>query len=585
MSQFSRQFMTADAQTANPDRWYYNAVLSNPSTGDTTEVVGRYIEQRTVPLLDDCSGYYVSLARMSVIGATASLPVLVPPVSAPPPAGTDMITTQYAVGLRWTFYDADTSSVLGYSELMTDYLQIPSLYPTSPRTDPQGKFYWVNSAKHIEQAINSSIQRLAAKQQVTGVAVPNSPWTISMPVGKVNTTAYPFADATMPYYVTLDKDTYRVTVHSPYPYKTNTLTAGDSNYNYVYTTGVTVSNFSPAPVVEGRLTLFFNDKLMEIMPIECYPATATRGVGEPSVSFTVGSLVLNGGGAYGTVTIPIPSGTWAVDDLMTYLTYQARTSVFNNGNPAPITPFKITYNSSAKTFTMTWALTAGTNSISWTSTGAGSVALSMGYTNTSGSATGTLTYTSASQIVDVGTANPWLYSTKPWYTSPQLSSTGQNYYPVLTEAEAADYVGPPSGSAYNPSTTVCQWEATFEQEFDNTSAWSPYTGLAITSNMIPAMEEALGINITPNNNAVQSAAATTNNIIFDLDLTQDMIHQIQTGIAFTPALFRYAKLKSAPLTGIDLNFYLRRKDGTYVPWNITNGGTINVKLMFCKTPY
>lgn len=134
----------------------------------------------------------------------------------------------------------------------------------------------------------------------------------------------------------------------------------------------------------------------------------------------------------------------------------------------------------------------------------------------------------------------------------------------------------------NEFITALQWS----QELTAQSSWSVYTGLAVTSNSIPAFEELSGMNrLNQNGNDSTSASSNSVNILFDLDLGQDQLHQIQSGVTFAPNIFRYAQLKGGPLNSIDLQLLLRKKDGTFTPWIMDSGGTINVKLLFTKSPY
>lgn len=125
----------------------------------------------------------------------------------------------------------------------------------------------------------------------------------------------------------------------------------------------------------------------------------------------------------------------------------------------------------------------------------------------------------------------------------------------------------------------------WQQEFSSSSSWAVYTGMAITSNTIPAYEEAYGVNSIEDENTITTAGASMSNIIFDLDLSQDEIHQIQQGVSFVPSMYRYAKLRRGAIQNIDLNLFLRTSDGKFVPWVIDSGGTVSIKFMFTKTPY
>jgi hypothetical protein len=149
------------------------------------------------------------------------------------------------------------------------------------------------------------------------------------------------------------------------------------------------------------------------------------------------------------------------------------------------------------------------------------------------------------------------------------------------------------GDVYSPSTeadgpfVMDVSSFTWTQEYGVTGTWSPITGIAITSSYIPVYEEAYGLNsLDPTTGTVEpNSGKATSNIIFDIDLMQDGAHAIQSGVLFLPNTFRWAKCRPGALQNVDLRLLLRKRDGTFVPWILDNGGTVNIKLMFCKQPY
>jgi hypothetical protein len=182
--------------------------------------------------------------------------------------------------------------------------------------------------------------------------------------------------------------------------------------------------------------------------------------------------------------------------------------------------------------------------------------------------------------------------TRVFGTAP---TTVNGFYPLNVTQDVVDiYVQAPTNSlnfTHAPGGgggggSAYQSEVEIWQEYEATSAWSVYTGMTITSSMICAYAEAGGTNSIASINSIQSPGVADVNILFDFDLTQDTLHQIQRGIGYVPNVFRYSKLRGGQaLTGIDLYFYLRTRDGRYVPWMVTNGGTISAKFMFTKKPH
>lgn len=445
---------------SGPDRWYYNATLCNPSSGDTPDVLARYTETRTVPLLDDCSNYYVALARMSVVGSLNYLPVLRPPVDvAASIASAGSVVTQYKVGLRYTLYAVAAPTVpIAYTDIIVRPVVLPSNYPTSSPTSEDSKYYWVDTAQQVVNGINRALIACASNTaNVPLTWVPPAP-----PVGPTTgingvqiSGLFSLYSMPSPVYTTFDKASYRLHLHSACnPLATPVPNPNPPDKSTLYNCTVSINNILAQYLC--RVNVMFNDKLLELMPMEVYSAVQTT--------------------------------------LATYV-----------------------------------------------------------------------------------------YPTYAWQTAPQQSGTDVMYPLCLESITADDYVPSTAAStSYNPGNVA---EYVHEQEYDSTSNWSVFTGMAITSNIIPAYEEAFGNNSIGPDGTSPNANTNTSNIIFDLDLTQDQIHQIQTGIAFVPPVFRWAKLKNAPLNGIDFSIFLRTKDGRFVPWYMTNGGTVSMKLVFSTAPY
>lgn len=448
-----------------PDRWYYNATISNPQTGDTDPVIGRFSEQRTVPLMTSCAGYYVALARLSIIGSTGNLPILIPPVSQLTNDG--IIHTDYYVSVRWTFRTS-TGVAYAYADSGPVALDIPSKYADQSGLAAEGPYYWVDSADSIVTALNVAISQ-AAKQvnlpiNVVGTGPALGPTTGATPV-YTNSTFYHGStttgrDTTVMWYATLDKDSYKIYLHAFGENDGATLPGTPSELPRP-------TPLSPGGSTQVTADLFFSDKLLELFPMETMAPYRTATA------------------AYWTV--PLNRAPW-VDY------YQYPVGTLSSPRAIPMYPLA-------------------------------------------------LARANADDVVEQPT-------------------TGMNFL-------------------FGTSSTV---EFVWAQEYESTSAWSPFTGLAITSSTIPAETEAVGINLS-DSYSIQPSGKATANIIFDIDLAQSTIHQLQQGVAFAPNTYRYAKLNDAPLYGVDFDLLLRTRSGLYVPWYITNGGSVSAKFMFLRNPY
>lgn len=551
----------APSPDGSPDRWYYNATLSNPTTGDVSETPARYSELRTVPMMSDTGPYFVCLARMSIIGSTANLPILLPPQLREPQTRAGYMLTDYWVGLRTIFYDDTgtiTSGPLGMTDTIVEPLVIPSLYPEEVDTgNPDSKFYWVDSAVQLVGSLNAAIQHMVNRQGVAITSFYPSALPASTPASFSVGSDF---EKKMPFYASLDKSSYKICIHGPTDYSTTNLPLG----------GAYAGN------ARCIVQLCFSDKLLELFPFDVYSPVPTRGITvydtpcAPSGVSIVAPVTLTPSSVYfnkshsvmftsivegqnmftitttgGATSIPvsIPSGRYSMAELMAVLNFASNSVGTQYGT---------------QVFTLDTQGRAIANIIG-TFTGAG-ILSAMGFSTSS--------ITGANNV-----------ASSPVQTLPFNKTVVM--YTLITDRAVGDVVDAVP-SPFNRTGTP---ELLYEQEYEATSAWSVYTGLAITSNMVPAYEESFGVNVVTTENNPANAGNSSSNIIFDVDLSQDQIHQIQAGMTFVPPVFRYAKLRSGVLNGVDLNLYLRTRDGRYVPWMITNGGTVNIKLMFTRDPF
>lgn len=555
-----------------PDRWYYNATLSNPATGDTPDVFARYNEQRTIPLLEDCSQYYVALSRMSITGAMNYLPVLLPPVDIAASKAAGAIVSQYGVGLRYTFYSADGVNALGHTNVVTTPVVIPTNYPSASRDDPESKFYWIDTAQQVVNGVNTAIQKCAQSTQ-------NVPITSSymLTITSANNTFYTNGIGASPYYI--------VQI-APGQYTPQQLAAAIQsawinalpNYPQGYTGTISVSAVqNPANLAQCTFS---------------FSANVTFGTGSTlSWGFSNSSTLLpflNMGPAAnvyaGSSTSQSPVAL--TDPLQPTTSSQGivLTDVVQQG--APSSGLYCTFDK-AQYRLVVHQFAKGVGS---------SPNTSVRYNCTVNGVPGVcsvdllfndklLELMPMEVMPSTLTASSvYVYPTMSWQTSPQTTSQYPSMYPLcLQPLVADDFINAASTSTgWNPGKFN---EYVYEQEYDSTSNWTVFTGLAITSNTIPAYEEAFGVNAIGPSGFNTGASTSTSNIIFDLDLTQDQIHQLQSGVAFIPSVLRWAKLKNSSLSGIDFSIALRTRSGKFVPWYMTNGGTVSVKFIFSTTPF
>ncbi len=119
------------------------------------------------------------------------------------------------------------------------------------------------------------------------------------------------------------------------------------------------------------------------------------------------------------------------------------------------------------------------------------------------------------------------------------------------------------------------------QEYDLTSNWAPFVGLTIVSSTIPANPELDGVTLV---NTTSSATPTIGDasapILFDMDLVGDSAHSYLSGISFSPTIMRFNSLTGSALSTIAFQVFLRKRDGTLVPWDVPRYGCIDLKLLF-----
>lgn len=492
------------------DRWFYNATITNPGSGNVAPAEAKFEEARTVPLIGELKDFYVALARMSVTGSTANFPVLIPPLAGLTPTLPgipDVMLTELSVGIRLTVTDTNGNAV-GYSEMNTASLLIPSTYPAYPRTDPNSAFYWVEYVSTVSDALNKAITEAFSKTwkflPLPGFTCPTlDPLPFVVPVeGSAVQMAANFEYLR----ATTDTDTYKLTLSAPYkvtldgPEEASTAQTFANPFLGPTTPNNTASPFAAYPAQKLQAHLFFNDKLLDLFPM-------------PTVQ-PVRSMYFGGGGPINADNSVLPgcnivSVTPGSLTLCTWLDPDQEVKVSFDGL-VPDKPARMyciqTYPRSGVSITET--------------------------------------------RITFGTAQ-----------NPDADNGGPNRFDVES--------------------------MTWTQEYSTTGSWSPITGIAITSGSIPVFEEAYGLNIIDPTTGMAdpTAGKGSSNIIFDVDFLQDNAHGVQGGVYFLPNTFRWAKCKPGALSTIDLRLLLRKKDGTFVPWMLDSGGTVNIKLMFCKNPY
>jgi hypothetical protein len=119
------------------------------------------------------------------------------------------------------------------------------------------------------------------------------------------------------------------------------------------------------------------------------------------------------------------------------------------------------------------------------------------------------------------------------------------------------------------------------QEYSTVSAWSPIQAIVFTSNTLQVQPTNVSptVVITNNTATTPSNNSATANIITDLVTTSG---QYSPSILYTPtAQYRMISLSgSSPLTNLDIQIYYRLRDGSLIPFVLSSGGSVSLKLGF-----
>lgn len=119
------------------------------------------------------------------------------------------------------------------------------------------------------------------------------------------------------------------------------------------------------------------------------------------------------------------------------------------------------------------------------------------------------------------------------------------------------------------------------QEYSTISAWSPIQAIVFTSNTLQVQPTNVSPTVVISNNTATTPSnnSATANIITDLVTTSG---QYAPSILYTPtAQYRMISLSgTSPLTNLDIQIYYRLRDGSLIPFVLSSGGSVSLKLGF-----
>jgi hypothetical protein len=122
------------------------------------------------------------------------------------------------------------------------------------------------------------------------------------------------------------------------------------------------------------------------------------------------------------------------------------------------------------------------------------------------------------------------------------------------------------------------------QEYSTVNSLSPIQAIVFTSNTLPIQPTNISPPVIISNNQIATTPsnnAATANVITDI-VTNSGIYA--PSVLYTPsAQYRLISLYgSSPLTNIDIQIYYRLRDGSLIPFHLSSGSSVSIKLGFFK---
>ena len=122
------------------------------------------------------------------------------------------------------------------------------------------------------------------------------------------------------------------------------------------------------------------------------------------------------------------------------------------------------------------------------------------------------------------------------------------------------------------------------QEYSTIMSWAPFSAIVFTSNTIPVLPNIVNPTLIYSNNQIVSSGSTDTNsesIITDLTSSDG---QYRGGMTYVPSAEyrRITLFGNQPISNLDLNIYFRTKLGNLVPFRLSSGGSVMLKLGFFK---
>lgn len=549
--------------------WYYNATIRNVSkVADGTVAPANFSESNAVPLLTSCEGWKVALARLSVTGASAQLPIFEPLMAGD---ATDPDKTAYSITLAIT--NANDVPVASSRVFCRWFPQNKK----ASRADPA--YYFAQDYQWVTNMINDALVR--ATTQLLDTPALSAMQKPAFSYVRSWDTIDTYRNSGI--VVKAGENTVQITLQvvGGTGVKNNgffTVAAGK------YSTVAALCTALQAGMAAG------DNVFKSVSPgyLPTYVVTpVTRDDGLAGISISVSAATAGGanfpwngaGGTLRTWELVLDFGT------ATHLAAQlgVESVIVKPETYTPVvSPTAAVFNSSKKQFGPT-RITTDFGSYAYMDFDCG-------------------TYTAALHLdpaifVHSSTLNPLPFRARLYFNenlrnllpfdcvrnSAVDGSNGETFC-LDTVTSASYFDAGEQSTVYNRNTTAAASlaELVVQQPYSSTSSWPPFTGLALTSQQIPGVPESSGLSLTGDASNAAGTALNTSPVLFDLDFISAYAHDACAGISFTPSQYRFANLKSAPLSGVDFRLMLKRRDGTYTEWDTSDNGVISAKFMFVR---
>jgi hypothetical protein len=157
----------------SPDNVYFDVLLTNNIQNNSGPIPAYYSTSRTMPLIQDTTGYALSIIRFSM--DTPYLPVFAPQIQS---NQSDINLTTYSITLSYTNSQNQTIYYQQYMEYIPQ--DKSATLPSAPNANPYGLqnnstgYYWVYSYQYLCYLVNNTfdmcyanLQTLAEEQNMT----------------------------------------------------------------------------------------------------------------------------------------------------------------------------------------------------------------------------------------------------------------------------------------------------------------------------------------------------------------------------------------------------------------------------------